>query len=159
MDHQESCSPAVVICGSFHKHLWGIQETIRAFANLGVRVLSPKLGTPIDPTSDFVVFDTDTSRDPWTLEQRHLEHIAAADAVYIYNQDSYMGPSTTMELGYAVALEKQVYTKEKVLDWRLGLHCQTATPEQVKGLMGNHRACVANHLHHLDLSGWILRLP
>lgn len=32
-----------------------------------------------------------------------------ADVVFIYNQDGYIGNSTTLELGYAVALGKPVY--------------------------------------------------
>lgn len=38
----------------------------------------------------------------------HLNRIEKADVVFIVNPDGYVGPSTTLELGYAVALRKLV---------------------------------------------------
>jgi nucleoside 2-deoxyribosyltransferase len=43
------------------------------------------------------------------LTHDHFYKIRMADVVYIYNKDGYSGVSTTMELGYAVALGKPIY--------------------------------------------------
>lgn len=43
------------------------------------------------------------------LTHDHFYKIKMADAVYVYNKDGYSGVSTTLELGYAVALGKPVY--------------------------------------------------
>ncbi len=32
-----------------------------------------------------------------------------ADVVFVYNKDGYAGPSTTLEIGFAVALGKPIY--------------------------------------------------
>ncbi|MFC4858680.1 hypothetical protein [Actinophytocola glycyrrhizae] len=38
----------------------------------------------------------------------HLNRIEKADVVFIVNPDGYLGPSTTLELGYAVAMRKLI---------------------------------------------------
>jgi nucleoside 2-deoxyribosyltransferase len=50
------------------------------------------------------------------LTLHHFEQIRKADVVYIYNKDGYMGNSTTLELGAAVALGKPIYTLEHEKD-------------------------------------------
>ena len=36
-----------------------------------------------------------------------------ADVVFVFNQDGYAGNSTTLEIGYAVALGKPIYAFSK----------------------------------------------
>lgn len=43
------------------------------------------------------------------LTHDHFYKIKMGDVVYIYNKDGYSGVSTTLELGYAMALGKVVY--------------------------------------------------
>jgi nucleoside 2-deoxyribosyltransferase len=43
------------------------------------------------------------------LTHDHFYKIKMADVVFIYNKDGYMGNSSTMELGYAMALGKPIY--------------------------------------------------
>lgn len=43
------------------------------------------------------------------LTHDHFYKIKMADVVYIYNKNGYSGISTTMELGYAMALGKPIY--------------------------------------------------
>lgn len=43
------------------------------------------------------------------LTHDHFYKIKMADIVYIYNKDGYAGVSTTLELGYAMALGKPIY--------------------------------------------------
>lgn len=124
---------SVVISGSFRRSFTGISETVQKFESLGVRVLSPKASKVVNPGEEFAILETDDTKDPKTLEQRHLDAITNADALYLYDPDGYIGDSSKMELGWAIALGKPVFCKELVDDSTLGLFCgKVATPEQVK---------------------------
>jgi len=39
----------------------------------------------------------------------HFDRISKHDAVFIFNVDGYVGPSTTMEIGYAFGSGKEIY--------------------------------------------------
>ena len=43
------------------------------------------------------------------LTHDHFYKIKMADIVFIFNKDGYVGVSTTLELGYAMALGKPIY--------------------------------------------------
>jgi nucleoside 2-deoxyribosyltransferase len=43
------------------------------------------------------------------LTHDHFYKIKMADVVFIYNKGGYLGNSTTLEIGYAVALGKPIY--------------------------------------------------
>ena len=129
---------SVVISGSFRRYFDGISETVGTFESLGIDVLSPKASRVINPGEEFAVLETDDTSDPRTLEQRHLDAITAADALYLYNPEGYIGDSSKMELGWAIALGKPVFCKELVADSTLKFFCGTvATPEQVKTVLEN----------------------
>ena len=46
----------------------------------------------------------------------HLENIKKSDAVYIFNKGSYLGPAVTVEIGYALALKKPIFSKAPIKD-------------------------------------------
>ncbi len=46
----------------------------------------------------------------------HLANIRKSDAVYIFNLGSYLGPAVTVEIGYALALAKPIFSKAKIAD-------------------------------------------
>lgn len=46
----------------------------------------------------------------------HLKNINNCDIVYIYNKGSYLGPAVTVEIGYALAMEKPIYAKAPIRD-------------------------------------------
>jgi NTP pyrophosphatase (non-canonical NTP hydrolase) len=122
---------SVVISGSFRCHFDGISETVRTFESLGVSVLSPKASKVVNPGEEFAILATDDTSDPKTLEQRHLDAITNADALYLYCPDGYIGDSSKMELGWAIALGKPVFCKKLVDDSTLKLFCgEVATPEE-----------------------------
>lgn len=98
---------SVVICGSRR-----FKSEMRAFAgklrNLGVVVYEPYLfaaekgeweSLP-DKVKGFVALG---------LTHDHFYKIQMADVIYVYNKGGYSGVSTTMELGYAVAVGKPIY--------------------------------------------------
>ena len=129
---------SVVISGSFRRYFDGISETVKAFEALGIDVLSPKASKVINPGEKFAVLETDDTSDPRTLEQRHLDAITAADALYLYDPDGYIGDSSKMELCWANALGKPVFCKELVADSTLKFFCgAAATPEEVRQSLVN----------------------
>jgi len=46
------------------------------------------------------------------LTHDHFHKIRMADVVFIFNKDGYIGNSTTLEIGYATALGKPIYSLE-----------------------------------------------
>src|SRR3989344_5711175 len=100
---------SVVISGSFRRYFDGISETVGTFESLGIDILSPKASKVINPGEEFAVLETDDTSDPRTLEQRHLDAITAADALYLYNPEGYIGDSSKMELGWAIALGNPLF--------------------------------------------------
>lgn len=124
---------SIVVSGSFRKHFEGISKVIKEFEKLDIEVLSPKPSKITNPDHEFVILETDDIDDPKVLEQRHLDAIEKADALYIYNSDGYIGVSATLELGWAIALGKPIYTKEQSEDFTLKLFSgKVATPNEVK---------------------------
>ncbi len=127
---------SVVISGSFRKHFEGIKKTIQEFEACGIEVLSPKPSAVINPEEEFVILETDESSDPKNLEEQHLEAIKKADTLYIYNPGGYIGASATLELGFAYAFRKTIFSKESCRDFTLKLFVNAvATPEQVKTIL------------------------
>jgi len=47
------------------------------------------------------------------LTHHHFSLIRKADVVFFYNKNGYLGNSSTLELGFAEALEKPIYALEK----------------------------------------------
>ena len=127
---------SVVISGSFRRYFDGISETVKTFEALGIEVLSPKASKVINPGEEFAVLESDDTSDPQTLEQRHLDAITTADALYLYDPDGYIGDSSKMELGWANALGKPVFCRELVADSTLKFFCgNVATPKEVKAAL------------------------
>ena len=97
---------SVVLCGSRR-----FKPAIRAFATelekRGAVVFAPYLHSgqeEWDKLSDdykkFVALG---------LTHDHFYKIQMADVVFVYNEGGYVGNSTTLEIGYAVALGKPIY--------------------------------------------------
>jgi len=52
------------------------------------------------------------------IEQRFLAALAIADFLYVYTQGNYVGPSTALEIGWALGAEppKPIYTAESIAE-------------------------------------------
>lgn len=107
---------SVVLSGSFRKHLAEIHRCIRAFDELGVRVVAPRLATAKNPGEEFVILDGDETDDPCTLEQAHLDAISEADALFLVSVDGYVGASASLEVGWALSRGKRVFALEAPKD-------------------------------------------
>lgn len=102
---------SVVICGS-RRFKPEIREFAKKLKESGVVVYEPYLhegGDKRDQLSqeykNFVALG---------LTHDHFYKIRMADVVFVYNKDGYAGNSTTLEIGFAVALGKPVYAMSDI---------------------------------------------
>jgi len=96
----------VVMCGS-RKFKPQQRRFARELRKLGVTVFEPYLHSGEDEwrhlSNDYKKFVA------LGLTHDHFYKISMADVVFVYNQDGYLGVSTTLEIGFAVAKEKPIY--------------------------------------------------
>lgn len=110
----------VVVCGSAR-----FKTEMRAFAkklkDSGVIVFEPYLHQREDEWP--ALSDQHKKLILIGLTHDHFYKIKTADVVYIFNKNGYSGVSTTLEMGYAMALGKIIYTlsEDKEEDCRNGL--------------------------------------
>ncbi len=97
---------SVVICGS-RRFKSEIREFAKKLKELGIVVFEPYLHSGQDEWNHlsvdykkFVILG---------LTHDHFYKIRMADVVFVYNKDGYCGNSTTLEIGYAVAVGKPLY--------------------------------------------------
>lgn len=100
--------PRVVICGSYHRDISGLQRLYRELEATGARILSP-LSFNFNPSENIVksINEADFSADE--LEKFHLRAIKEADFVWFHAPEGYVGISGAFELGYAHAIVKPVF--------------------------------------------------
>lgn len=96
----------VVMCGS-RRFKPEIRKFAKRLKKLGVIVYEPYLHSGHDEwaklSDDYKKFVA------LGLTHDHFYKIQMADVVFIFNKDGYAGNSTTLEIGYAVALGKPIY--------------------------------------------------
>jgi NTP pyrophosphatase (non-canonical NTP hydrolase) len=152
----------IVVAGSFRKHFAPICAAVYSFRADGFTVLSPEPSHVVNPKDEFAILDSDVTDDPKLLQQVVLDKIALADALYICNPGGYVGSSATMELGWALALNKPVFTLEQPTDFTLKLFAPTiAKPTEVRAhldrfAVGNQRVSQGASL--ADLQAYIGRV-
>jgi len=104
---------SVVICGSSR-----FKPEIRRFAKklkeLGVVVYEPYLHQGKEEWNN--MSDSYKELVISGLTFNHFYKIQIADVVFIFNKGGYSGVSTTLEIGYAVALGKPIYALSKDSD-------------------------------------------
>lgn len=95
----------VVMCGSC-RFKPEMREFAKRLKKLGVVVYEPYLHSGQDESKlseDYKKFVA------LGLTHDHFYKIQMADVVFVFNKDGYAGNSTTLEIGYAVALGKPIY--------------------------------------------------
>ncbi|HEY4512539.1 MAG TPA: nucleoside 2-deoxyribosyltransferase [Candidatus Paceibacterota bacterium] len=96
----------VVICGS-RRFKPEMREFAKRLKKLGVVVYEPYLHSGQD---EWVKLSDDYKKFvALGLTHDHFYKIQMADVVFVFNKDGYAGNSTTLEIGYAVALGKPIY--------------------------------------------------
>jgi nucleoside 2-deoxyribosyltransferase len=110
----------ICFCGSF-KFYKDMEEAAAYLRKVGLEVVVPKPShirhghKPEELKS--CKYDKETLKK-WEKEGAffHLSNIRRSDAVYIFNQGSYLGPAVTVEIGFALALGKPIFAKAPVED-------------------------------------------
>ncbi len=104
---------SVVLCGSkrFKKEMGEFAKNLK---DKGVVVYEPNLyrgGKEWDTLSgDYKRYIL------MGLTHDHFYKIKKADVVFVYNKGGYIGNSTTLEIGYAVACDKPIYALEEDIE-------------------------------------------
>jgi NTP pyrophosphatase (non-canonical NTP hydrolase) len=99
------------ISGSFRRFLPQIKEKIEECLREGITVLSPRSGNAVGELPGFILVEGDRG-EPKEIESDHLQCIRRSDFLYVVNPGGYIGPSATMEIGYALAAGVTVFSSE-----------------------------------------------
>ena len=124
-----------VVSGSFRKYYAQIASAVRVFRKHGIDVLSPQVSRIVNPGEEFAILESDLHdlKAPVIrhIEGKVLERIRLCDFLYVCNPKGYIGLSTVMEIGYALACGKHIVVLEEPSDGTLleFVH-DTATPTE-----------------------------
>jgi NTP pyrophosphatase (non-canonical NTP hydrolase) len=107
----KAVSLTCTVSGSFRRFLPQISAKITECADQDVAVLSPRSVQALGDQGGFVFLKGDRG-EPKEIECAHLQAIRKSDFLYVVNPEGYIGPSATMEVGYALALSVPVFSLE-----------------------------------------------
>ena len=100
----------VAISGSFHRHMTAITDAVYHLQGIGARVVSPSDPRIVAQIGDFLFVASDRYRTVRLVQDRHLESIQVADFLWLVCPDGYVGPSASLELGFAIANRVPIYS-------------------------------------------------
>lgn len=102
------------IIGSFRKYYDDIVTVIEEFEQNGVRILSPKVSTIINPGDEFVILASDNAElTKEQIQAQVFENEKKSDFVYVWNPEGYLGRTTCYEIGRIVERgDKPIYYKD-----------------------------------------------
>ena len=100
------------ISGSLRKFLKEISDYYLEFESHGVKVLSPKISKIKNPDDQFIYFEEDGNKPIKYIEKNHLLNIAQSDFLFVVNPNGYIGNSTLLEIGYALAKNIKIFSSE-----------------------------------------------
>lgn len=107
--------PVVTISGSYRKHFERLLAAKAAFEQLGVTVLRPH-SERISSSSDEIVRLEGDPEDADGIQNAQLDAIRRSRLVYVVNPGGYVGPSTMLEVGYALGLGIPVILSEQAFE-------------------------------------------
>jgi NTP pyrophosphatase (non-canonical NTP hydrolase) len=85
-----------------------IELKIAEFRHAGFTVLSPRNTRSVGEEMGFILLEGETG-SPKEIQQGHLNAIRRSDCLYVVNPGGYIGPSATLEIGYALSLGIPVF--------------------------------------------------
>jgi NTP pyrophosphatase (non-canonical NTP hydrolase) len=120
----------VALCGSFRRDPRGLKREYDELLEAGCRVLSPVDVEWVVEQDGFVLAEHELNEEPHEVEVAHLSAMRAADFVWLFAPDGYVGRSASMELGYAHALGLTILARRLPDDVTLaGLVTKVASAE------------------------------
>jgi nucleoside 2-deoxyribosyltransferase len=124
----------VVICSSTKYH-----EFAKYYADeikkAGVDVFCPP---KVSGTEKWVQLTADEKRkEVKKLIDEHFSEISSSDAILVINKDGYIGTSVNIEIGYAIAKSKLIFTIEPDADLSRStlIEAVLENPRQIKQLL------------------------
>lgn len=106
----------VVLSGSYRKDFEALRAMYEELRDLGCQVLSPSNVIAVRETDGFVFMEGEESQLPDAIETRHLDAIQRANFVWLHAPQGYVGPTASLEIGFARAIGVPVFSKEPVKD-------------------------------------------
>lgn len=106
----------VVLSGSYRKDLPGLKATFEELLDLGCTVLSPTNVTAVSEVDGFVYMKGEETEAPDAIESRHLDAIQRAHLMWLHAPAGYIGPTASLEVGFAHAVGVPVFAKDAVND-------------------------------------------
>jgi nucleoside 2-deoxyribosyltransferase len=124
---------SVSICGSYHRHLRKMHKLIKECKKLGIEVHIPRYPVKKSSTNGFVFLKGEKGT-PKQLQEKNFDAIARSSFVLVVNTNGYIGPSTAMEIGYAIAKGVPIFCTDKPEDYIFQLYTEygKTLPEIVK---------------------------
>jgi len=117
-------SPLTVsICGSYHRHLKKMHILIKECKKLDIEVRIPKYAVKKSSTKGFVYLKGEVGT-PKQLQEKNFDAIARSNFVLVVNTNGYIGPSTSMEIGYAIAKGVPIFCTDEPEDFVFKLYTE-----------------------------------
>ncbi len=133
--------PLVTVSASFRRFLREVQLVMEELFDEGAVVLSPTRPTPYaEIEGGFLLLEGDRSYfnpSVRNVEDRHLMCIARSDFLWVVCPDGYIGNSTAMEIGAAVAADIPIYSLR--LPRPLYIAAYVTVVHQVRYAVSNHK--------------------
>jgi nucleoside 2-deoxyribosyltransferase len=119
-----NASPITVsICGSYHRHLKKMHKLIKECKELGIEVHIPKHAKRKSSMNGFVYLKGEVGT-PKQLQEKNFDAIARSSFVLVVNTRGYIGPSTSMEIGYAIAKGIPIFCTDQPEDFVFRLYTE-----------------------------------
>jgi len=99
----------VCLCGSF-KFYQEMNKVEEILVKNGIKCLKPIPFPHKDPRK------SRTREEEEIGTKEHIENVKQADIIYVVNKDGYVGRSTSVEIGVAYGLGKEIYVMEQIKD-------------------------------------------
>lgn len=106
----EDAMLTATVSGSFHRHMTSIYTAVGELTARGVKVLSPSDPRVVDHLGEFLFVASDRLRSVRLVQDRHLHSITASSFLWLVTPDGYVGPSASLEIGFATAVRVPVFS-------------------------------------------------
>jgi hypothetical protein len=125
----------VTISGSYRKHFDRLIRAKKDFQSLGAEVLRPHSDEITNADEELVRLEGDPE-DIRAVQEKQLKALKDCDFVYVVNPGGYLGPSATLEVGYAYRAGTPIITSETPFEPVVAaLIKAVATPEEAINLL------------------------
>jgi nucleoside 2-deoxyribosyltransferase len=128
----------VSIIGSYNKHLTQMRRLSTECRKLGLEVLIPKYAVRKFSKNRFVYLRGENGT-PKELQEKNFRFIERSSFVLVANPRGYIGPSTAMEIGFAIAKSIPVFCTDKPKDFVFRLYTLYGKKiSEIKTLLNSH---------------------